>query len=334
VKNNLNEENEPINPFALAREHAKQKQEEEERRRQEEALRKAKIEMAGEGPVIAGEILTGEQEKARQRQDAAIRQKQAEEIKSTKLQNAGLKFSVVALALGVGYFAYPSILQNLSKNVVSVAKPSVEQAGTAHIDPNTLVALDQTKLEEQKRVTAEAEAKIAEQKRLESEAAEKQKLAEEEKRKHEEELQQKADIEKQKKLQLEKLTAEVKSAVETCEQGEVTAFANLDQNAMDRVYSGEALRRAVEQLEQLKADRCIAILNPISRTYQTISIDPDEMTAVVKYTPHYGDTKIYSVDTKQLVKTNPGNYPTQTLYMKKDLTKGWLVDSIVFDKTS
>jgi hypothetical protein len=111
----------------------------------------------------------------------------------------------------------------------------------------------------------------------------------------------------QETVDMEKLTAEVKLAVITCENAEITAYGKLDQSALDRVYSGEALKFTTEQLEQLRANKQIWDIRPVSRTYQSVSIDPNTMTATVKYTPHYDEEEIYSVDTNQIVRTIPAH---------------------------
>jgi TIR domain len=122
------------------------------------------------------------------------------------------------------------------------------------------------------------------------------------------------------------------SAIRLANYAQIDAVRTLDPARLYKVYTGEALRSHLEEIEYLKSHGLVAVLRLENQQYQSFKVSPDGLRAEVQLIETWSST-FYSASTQQCQGHIPSHQVPQTIFLerKEDV---WVVDSETLDEST
>lgn len=127
----------------------------------------------------------------------------------------------------------------------------------------------------------------------------------------------------------EGIKAELISAIRLANNAEINAYSTLNPNALYNSYTGEALKQALTNLEQLKTNGLLFAATMEKQEFKSFKLGDDGTEANVKSVETWSGTYYYA-STSTCYGKIPSHRASQSVYLKKS-ENGWIITSIVHD---
>jgi hypothetical protein len=122
------------------------------------------------------------------------------------------------------------------------------------------------------------------------------------------------------------------SAIRLSTYTESEADRTLDTSGLTKSYQGEALKAETESVKKLKAANVYLVDKLEDQKFGTFNVSADGKSVNVHVIETWSGT-YYSSTTGQCVSKIPSHKAPQTYYLKLG-DNGWMVDNVVYDKTT
>jgi hypothetical protein len=122
------------------------------------------------------------------------------------------------------------------------------------------------------------------------------------------------------------------SAIRLADYAQINAVRSLDPAPLYKVYTGEALRSRLAEIETLKSHGLVAVLRLENQQFQSFKVSPDGLRAEVQLTETWSST-FYSASTQQCKGHIPSHEVPQIIFLerKEDV---WVVDTETLDESA
>jgi hypothetical protein len=119
------------------------------------------------------------------------------------------------------------------------------------------------------------------------------------------------------------------SAIRLADNAEAEANLKLDPSPLYGIYTGEALRMALANVESLRSNNLCQESVLEDQNFQDFKVSSDQSAAEVRVVETWSSV-VYQASTGQCLQRIPSHKVPQTIYLKRG-EKGWIVDAVVHD---